>query len=659
MQLLPGIDFTEQLEDESKVKPLLQQHVETLPRNDDELPDNKLKVNPETNRFFGKSSGVQLVNTALNFRKLLTGVPLSQNKCSGVASKRNEFWEPPLWSLPPPGETRAEYKFPEADLLPDLVNRYFEEVNPFWPVLHRPTFDRKVAENLHLRDHKFGSTLLMVCSLGARYSDDSRVLLDGVDDNPRHTAGWKWHSQVHVIPKHLIYKPSLYELQTIALSALYLTVISPSAVGWNQIGFGLRRAQDVGAHRRRPLAHPTAENEQWKRVFWVLLCLEWISGTLTGRPLVMHDQDFDQDLPIECDDEYWDLPEPRNFKQPKDRPSSLSFFICYTKILEIQAAVTTTIYSPRKPKDLGGHSPPPTEAQCIMAFDSALNSWLDGIPEYLRWDPARKNILHLNQSAILYTAYYNVQMLLHRPFIPAPFETPPPGALPSLAICTQAARSCVRVFDAHKTRGIILNYNILASVPLYLAAGRFTDVMTRLLYSGENFDSLFTAQMGPTLPPSAQRGYRAFTPLQTFDPNLASEWSSAFVHHHVEDFEAASDQFHTVLNSRLGFPECQYAENDLNGTHATDIDGTFSHVARICGLEAEVTPFPYDVVINKEATGMRSTAARSFYVDESDWPYIMSKDDQLPSEPGQTYFYRIQDLEEAEKFRRGLCGFWL
>ena len=52
---------------------------------------------------------------------------------------------------------------------------------------------------------------------------------------------------------------------------------------------------------------------------------------------------FDQDLPVECDDEYWDLPEPNNFKQPKDKPSIMSYFICYAKLLEIQAAVATTI----------------------------------------------------------------------------------------------------------------------------------------------------------------------------------------------------------------------------------------------------------------------------------------------------------------------------
>lgn len=106
----------------------------------------------------------------------------------------------------------------------------------------------------------------MVCSLGSRYYDDPRVLLEG--HAGCHSAGWKWYSQVHVLPKHLVYKPDLYELQTIALSVIYLRGLLPTAVSWTQIGLGLRRAQDVGAHRRRTQPCPTAENEHWKRVFW-------------------------------------------------------------------------------------------------------------------------------------------------------------------------------------------------------------------------------------------------------------------------------------------------------------------------------------------------------------------------------------------------------
>lgn len=45
---------------------------------------------------------------------------------------------------------------------------------------------------------------------------------------------------------------------------------------------------------------------------------------------------FDLELPIDCDDEYWENDDPaRAFIQPPDTPSASSFFVCYAKLLEI------------------------------------------------------------------------------------------------------------------------------------------------------------------------------------------------------------------------------------------------------------------------------------------------------------------------------------
>lgn len=72
----------------------------------------------------------------------------------------------------------------------------------------------------------------------------------------------------------------------------------------------------------------------------------------------------------------------------------------------------------------------------------------------VRWDPQRENLLHFNQSATLYATYYHLQILVHRPFIPSP-RKPSPLTFPSLAICTNAARSCSHVADVCRRRGTI------------------------------------------------------------------------------------------------------------------------------------------------------------------------------------------------------------
>ena len=64
----------------------------------------------------------------------------------------------------------------------------------------------------------------------------------------------------------------------------------------------------------------------------------------------------------------------------------------------------------------------------------------------VQWNPDREDHLLLKQSAILLSQYYQIQMAVHRPFISTRRQSP--LTFPSLIICTNAARSAVRVVSA-------------------------------------------------------------------------------------------------------------------------------------------------------------------------------------------------------------------
>lgn len=113
--------------------------------------------------------------------------------------------------------------YPDEDLLPKLVENYFVHINTFSPVLHRPSFERTLAENRHHSDIGFGSVLLLVCAIGARWTDDSRVYLERTT---KHSAGWKWFDQVHMIRKSMLSPPRLYDLQIFAVS--FSILLAPS-----------------------------------------------------------------------------------------------------------------------------------------------------------------------------------------------------------------------------------------------------------------------------------------------------------------------------------------------------------------------------------------------------------------------------------------------
>jgi hypothetical protein len=116
--------------------------------------------------------------------------------------------------------TITSLHFPDDDLALDLIDLYFSNINLYLPLLHRPTFQKSVTEGLHHKDDRFASIYLLVCAIGARYSDDRRVLLDGVDSF--HSCGWRWFNQVQMVKKSFLCPPTLYDLQFYCVRIFFL-----------------------------------------------------------------------------------------------------------------------------------------------------------------------------------------------------------------------------------------------------------------------------------------------------------------------------------------------------------------------------------------------------------------------------------------------------
>ncbi|OSC97677.1 hypothetical protein PYCCODRAFT_1376657 [Trametes coccinea BRFM310] len=416
----------------------------------------KMSVNPSQMRYHGKSSSLLFIQTAMDLKHeyAATHLPstVDPEAHNFLLRRHQQGWSLHPWLTTTVHDEIPPHKdFPPPDLMEKLVDLYFVEMNCYIPLLHRPTFEQGIKDGVHLHDEGFGSTVLLVCANGARFTDDPRVLLDG--HNETQSAGWKWFQQVQMVRKSLLAPPRLYDLQIYALTAQFLQGTSAPQACWTIIGIGIRMAQDVGAHRKKVYSpKPTMEEELWRRAFWCLVAMDRHASFALGRPCALQDEDFDCELPVECDDEYWTHPDPEQaFKQPPGKPSVVAFFNCYIRLHQILAFALRTIYSINKSKALLGFVGQQWEQHIVAELDSALNKWIDSVPDHLRWDPNRENVLFLNQSANLYAHYYQLQIAVHRPFIPSP-RKPSPLSFPSLAICTNAARSCIHVLDVQYKR---------------------------------------------------------------------------------------------------------------------------------------------------------------------------------------------------------------
>ncbi|KAK7045024.1 fungal-trans domain-containing protein [Favolaschia claudopus] len=408
------------------------------------LPEHikRVTLDGADRRFFGKNSSIAFLNAAV---KPSGGLP-------GPRLTRPIYWTPVPWENPP--DPPVNYEFPPDDLLQHLVNIYFQQINIFWPILHRPSFEKSLADGLHRRDPLFGAVVLAVCSVASRNSPDPRVLL--TCEHGGLSAGWRWFRQIRrPFTGQTVKGATLYELQLCCLYITFQQSCGQYECCWILCGTGILQAQDIGALRARsPDTPPTIEDELIKRVCYYLSIFDSVSSACFGRPRVRLPDDLE--LPIACDDEWLGHPDERlAFRQPEGRPAVGEFFNAYIELFKI---FTMTWRGAGTRQDFTGTRV--LEPETLAELDSRLNQWAREIPEHLLWNPYQENDVFFAQSAALYAAFYYVQVLIHRPFIQAKSTS----AFRSLAICTNAARSCATVAGVKARRAFAPNYYFVKSV---------------------------------------------------------------------------------------------------------------------------------------------------------------------------------------------------
>ncbi|KAJ4483342.1 fungal-specific transcription factor domain-containing protein [Lentinula aciculospora] len=451
-------------------------------------------------RFHGQSSYIKLVDATRKLRHahIMAQKDVLSNSSDSNASttspspeipnalRRLEYWRTPKWELVYEGLHVDSPKllnsvlgqFPDPNLAEELIKHYFLHVNPQLCLLNKKIFYRQWREHLHERDIWFCALLMCIFALGSRWSNDPRVLF------PDHTklgshgldwtkAGWDYFNvaiYIHRARRSLLCTATLFEVQTFSLLAWFLRGTPDYAAGGILVTVGIRKAQDVGAHRKavyKPF--PTVDEELWKRAFWLLIILDRTGSANLGRPCSLGEEDYDLDLPLEVDDEYWETDGPTSaFKQPNRLPSRVAAFNAWIGITQIVGFTLRTLYALDSKKILLGHQTLPGPEILVNQLNAALDEWLEFVPEHLQWPVSNDDPIFSNQSASLHLSYHFAFILIYRTFIP--FSQILPEAIrgvriprssqkhsslstPALPICVNSAKTCARVIEEQMLRG--------------------------------------------------------------------------------------------------------------------------------------------------------------------------------------------------------------
>ncbi|KAF9820301.1 hypothetical protein IEO21_01515 [Rhodonia placenta] len=310
-------------------------------------------------RFHGKSSSFKLINTARELKQrhidAATGADSPDSSSTSTsyvahAPRRQPYWTSLPWEISFEGLDRSTTtpsfvmaKFPPLDLANSLIDLYFKRNNSLFPLLHRPTFDTQWRDKLYESDLWFACVCMAMFAVASRWCADPRVLPDEVmhhsleesDDGVWALAGWKYVD--------------------VALVA--------HAESWTLISIGLRKAQDVGAHRRKVYGRkPTVEEELWKRTIWHLIAIDRLG---------------------KVDDEYWENEDEQlAFQQPPGKPAVVSAFVCWAKLSRIAAFALRTLYAIGRSKQPLGLVGPRWREDTVAQLNSAMLHWIESLPQH-------------------------------------------------------------------------------------------------------------------------------------------------------------------------------------------------------------------------------------------------------------------------------------
>ncbi|KAF2181985.1 hypothetical protein K469DRAFT_588044 [Zopfia rhizophila CBS 207.26] len=300
----------------------------------------------------------------------------------------------------------VSYKAPPRLVSDQMINIFFQEWAPLFPILHRPTFlslyEQYVANPDTMVDKKSIANLNLVFGIAALSSDPR----DGQDVESFEA---QWQSAL----ESFLMDNDVATLQCLVLAQIYCLLKADYARLLKYKGLAVSLSQRLGLHQsQKRFALGALTSETRKKVFWSLYTVDCLSAAHLGLPKLLKEEDVHCEYPVDADDEY--VTEKGFLPTLPGEFTKLSSALALFRISRILSKVLAELYPASASHEISFRT--------MASLADELEDWSNNLAPHLKLtfqqDKPSTNVTS-SRSPILSLAYHHICSLIYRPAVVA------------------------------------------------------------------------------------------------------------------------------------------------------------------------------------------------------------------------------------------------
>ncbi|KAF2817710.1 uncharacterized protein BDZ99DRAFT_432017 [Mytilinidion resinicola] len=315
-----------------------------------------------------------------------------------------------------------------------MINIFFQEWAPLFPVLHRPTFlhlyEKYVASPESMTDKKSIAQLNLVFGIAALSSDSH-------EDKDFDSFESQWQSALD----SFLMDNCMQTLQCLILAQIHSLLRSDFGRLLKYKGLAVSLAQRLGLHQsQKRFALGALTSETRKKVFWTLYTIDCFSAAHLGLPKLLREEDVECEYPADADDEY--VTEKGFLPTLPGEFTKLSSALALFRVTRVLAKTLQELYPASASHEIS--------FRALTSLADELEDWLNNLAPHLRLhfqqDKPSTNVTS-SRSPILSLAYHHIRSLVYRPAVLANIGDRGSSALVAVADSSKSIVQIVQLLD--------------------------------------------------------------------------------------------------------------------------------------------------------------------------------------------------------------------